>query len=181
VSTARITSFVPAEFEAVLHAEWPSARCVGIQRGEYVWVVPVVPDETIGIIIRSTIREDGVSAPAGADSIRCWIGSFPDGEPWAPKLSVRWATRRAGWESRLRGVIEELIALAGYIRPCPECGVWMKLGRPHGTLQLRCDARAEGMRWFDGTGCPIEIPGERCRHTEPVEPGANIAVLTDSS
>jgi hypothetical protein len=153
---------------------FPTAQCIGVRKGEYVWVIPVVADATIGVIIRSSIREDGVSAGAGADSIRAWIGRIPDGAPWAPKVLGRWTTRTSGWESRLRGVIEELIRLAGAIRPCPMCGAWMKLSRRDGSagaLSLWCDARTEGFLDFNGNGTPMEILGERCGHEEPVQDG----------
>jgi hypothetical protein len=157
-------------FDAALQT-FPTAQCIGVRKGEYVWVIPVVPDATIGVIIRSSIREDGVSAGAGADSIRAWIGRIPDGAPWAPKVFGRWTTRTPGWESRLRRVIEELIALGGYIRPCPACGAWMKLSGKPGALRLWCDARREGFLDFNGNGTPMEIPGERCGHQEPVLDG----------
>lgn len=122
-----VETFGPVEFEAALHTVAPTARCVGLWKDEYVWVIPVVPDATIGVIMRSSIRADGASANAGADSIRAWLGRIPDGAPWAPKVHTRWTTRKTGWPARLHRVIEELLALAAHIRPCPACGAWMKL------------------------------------------------------
>jgi hypothetical protein len=167
-TTTTVETFTTADFEAALREPFPSARCLGLLRGEYVWFIPVVPDDSIGVLIRSSIREDAASATAGADSIRAWIGRIPDGIPWAPKADVRWTTRRPGWPSRLRDVIEELLALAARIRPCPACGAWMKLGRRNDRLQLSCDARGECQLRFDEKGCPIGIPGTRCGTTMAV-------------
>jgi hypothetical protein len=164
-TTARIETFTVAEFESALRENFPAARHLGMRQGEYVWAIPVVLDETIGVIVRSSIRADGTSAPAGADSIRAWIGSIPDGKPWAPRADTRWTTRRPGWQRRLRKVIEELLALVRHIRQCPTCGAWMKLGRRNGALQLLCDFRTEGETWFDDAGRTLGIPGRRCGTT----------------
>jgi hypothetical protein len=138
-----------------------------VWKGEYVWVIPVVPDDTIGVIMRSSIRADGASADAGADSIRAWLGRIPDGAPWAPKVHTRWTTRKTGWRARLHRVIAELLALAAHIRRCPACGAWMKL-TPCGT-RLRCDARTEGFLDFGANGQVLEIPGVKCGQEIPVE------------
>jgi hypothetical protein len=172
-ATSRVETFSVTDFEAALHDAFPRARCLGLRQKEYVWVVPVVADATVGVIVRSSIREDGVSAPAGADSIRAWIGRIPDGEPWAPKLDARWVTRRAGWGGRLHRTIADLVVLAGAIRPCPACGAWMKLGREDGKLQLRCDARGAGKLWFDGAGFPMRIIGQQCGTSLPVADGGD--------
>jgi hypothetical protein len=162
-----IETFGIDAFAAAL-VDFPTARCIGLRKGEYVWVIPVVPDGAVGIHIRSTIRADGMSADAGADSIRAWIGRIPDGAPWAPKGNERWTTRKHGWDARLCRVIEELLVLARYIRPCPACEVWMKLREGPATvespsgLMLHCDARAEGTVYFDAAGVPMEIPGSKC-------------------
>jgi hypothetical protein len=162
-----IDVFGVERFDAALEV-FPTAKCIGQYKGEYVWVVPVVSDRTIGVIVRSTIREDGVSAGSGEDSIRAWIGRIPDGAPWAPKVFGRWTTRTPGWESRLRQVIEELISLSRAIRACPRCGAWLKLSSKGGVLQLRCDGRMAGFLDFTDAGVPLEIPGERCGHEEPI-------------
>jgi hypothetical protein len=164
-----VVTFGPAEFEAVLHADWPTVRSIGVRKGEHVWVIPVVPDATIGVIVRSSIRADGVAADVGRDSIRAWLGHVPDGAPWAPKMLGRWTTRKPGWPARVHRVIGELITLAGAIRPCPACGAWMKIIGKAGSLRLRCEARAEGFLDFDGLGRPMEIPGVPCWLVEPIQ------------
>jgi len=177
-SRGGVEIFTAAEFDMVMREIAPTdARCIGVQKGEYVWVIPVlgVGADTIGVFVRSSIRADGASAEAGADSIRAWLGHIPDGEPYAPKVLGRWTTRRKGWQIRLRRVVKELVLLARHIRPCPTCGMWMKLRAPGGSGSsagtrpyLYCDAVGSGMLDFTDDGVELVIPGLPCGTTLPI-------------
>jgi hypothetical protein len=142
---SRVETFSLAQFEAALphNKATGAAMCVnrGLDRGEYVFSLPV--SDKVEITIRSSVKEDGVSAGVGEDSIRCWLSDPATGKPVSSKLS-RWVTRVHGWDVRLTDQLRTLYALGRKIGPCPKCGATLALrkvskeGANHGKLFFSC-------------------------------------------
>ncbi len=65
------------------------------------------------------MHEDGHSATAGEDSIRCWLVNGK-GEPMAAKVA-RWITRQHGWQERLTVTLRYLYKLSLALKKCPVC------------------------------------------------------------
>jgi len=107
--------FTQEQFEAALpkqidfYSEW--------QKGELVYILPVFGN-SIGqtnkrIVIRSSIRRDGLAADTDKDSIRHWV-EYEYKDKWHPltKASKAYTTRVPGWEKRLTTVLKELWLIA---------------------------------------------------------------------
>ena len=106
---ASLSPMVPAPIETKL---W---KPLGIVQGEYAYLVPV--REPFSIMVRSSVRPDGVSAATGKDSIRCWIvnGNI---QPWGSRIG-RYITRVPGWEHRLIDTLRALWKMILLIDRCP--------------------------------------------------------------
>lgn len=114
--------FTLAQFEAALprHNKTgaPLCHCKGLVEGEYEFFMPI--DEASGIVIRSSIGRDGISADTGEDSIRAWLADLT-GAPLGSKVS-RWTTRISGWDKRLADVLRTLWSWRKKAGNCPNCG-----------------------------------------------------------
>lgn len=138
--------FTKAQFEAALPRHKvtgdPLWVFAGIVAGEYVYNIRVSDDAVI--VIRSSVREDGVSAAKGEDSIRLWLASYSTGKPLSSKIT-RWIARTGGWRERLTEQCRTLYKLGRKLGPCPKCGAARALrkvakeGANKGRLFFTCD------------------------------------------
>jgi hypothetical protein len=116
---------------------------LGLLQGEYCYIVIV--STNVGIMVRSTVRYDGVAADLAQDSIRCWLVNRSN-QPLAPKgvNPTRWVTRVPGWDKRLQETLRVLWALGRELGPCPVCGtrqrvlIRVKGGDDNGKLSVQC-------------------------------------------
>jgi hypothetical protein len=117
-----VESFTRAQFEASLpHNKVTGAPLwlsLGVVSGEYVYLVPV--SDACAIMIRSSVREDGMSAGKGEDSIRLWLVEPGTHKPLSSKIS-RWIARTGNWRARLTEQARTLYALGRKLGPCPKC------------------------------------------------------------
>jgi hypothetical protein len=90
----------------------------GLEKGEFTYFLPV--SDHAGVIIRSSIRESGVSAKVGEDSIRLWLIDPKTQQPVGSKLS-KYITRTRNWQERLIKQLRSLYTLGKLVRPCG-CG-----------------------------------------------------------
>lgn len=146
-----IEVFGNEEFEEALpnHRETgePVWVSLGLMGGEYVYTVPIVENE-VYILIRSSVRGDGLSAEVGRDSIRAWLVD-KDWQPLGTKVN-HWITREAGWQTRLVEMLRNLWERARKAGFCPKCnkarGVF-KVRRNNenkGKLFVNCLSRCTG-------------------------------------
>jgi hypothetical protein len=114
---------LPARFVALNVRPW---REVGLEKGEYVYLIWLGPVTHAIIEVRSSILANGLSNPRPA-SIRASLVN-----PKRKSLGMpvkRWVQRTVGWQKRTLNVLRKLALLGGCIRPCPHCGVACKLNR----------------------------------------------------
>jgi hypothetical protein len=135
-------------------------REAGLIQGEYCyWLNFGSPHAEI--LIRSSVAPDGFSRDTGKDSIRCWIVSPGETKPLAKKLNC-YTTRVKGWETRLVNVLRKLVPIAWKIKPCPKCGISMRV------VEIKNGSNA-------GKGaltCPAMENGKFCNHHFEVLPEA---------
>lgn len=116
-------SFTKAEFEAALPAhastKHPLWICLGLDKGEFIYSIPV-QGAAAAVFIRSSIGSNLQSKPKGEDSIRLWLGDPATRKPLAAKLS-KYITRTQGWDSRLVEQVRTLWRLAKELGTC-DCG-----------------------------------------------------------
>lgn len=149
--------FNKQQFEAALPkhktTQEPLWKSLGLDMGEYSYIVPVKPG--VAIMIRSSIDSSGVSASTGEDSIRLWLINPDTMQPVGSKVS-NYITRVSGWETRLINQLRLLYALAGKVRPCA-CGKTIQIfkvkkdGPTKGKLFIRCSdfqCKASDFQWL---------------------------------
>lgn len=112
-----IETFTREQFEGALpvHKDTgePLWKYAGLVQGEHVYRI-AIPDTNKRIVIRSSVRRNGVSAGTGDDSIRLWVEyHYRKIDKWLPlgKLDA-WTTRKPGWQDRVTGKLRELWRLA---------------------------------------------------------------------
>lgn len=129
-----IDSFTKQDFETALTNSSVPFKYAGMDLGEHTYLVPV--DETIALMIRSSIRSDNQSADTGTDSIRVWLFNrrtdFPIG-----KSATWFITRRPGWIERL---VEQLKLLTYWRRTAGDCKI---CGKPKSIFVAGENARPE--------------------------------------
>ncbi len=117
-----IDMFTIAKFESALPVDKktgePLWRSMGLDHGEYIYLIPVKPG--VNIQIRSSIRANGLAASTGKDSIRMYLID-DNGNNLGTKVN-RWTSRAQGWGERLKKVLTLLYCWGLQIRPCPDCG-----------------------------------------------------------
>jgi hypothetical protein len=116
---------------------------LGIVQGEFAYLIPV--REPFGIMVRSSVRADGLSASTGEDSIRCWIvnGNL---QPWGSRIG-RYITRVPGWEQRLLDTLRTLYKMILLIDKCKNCTQYRKIFR------VRKDGPNKGKFFLKCTNC----------------------------
>jgi DNA helicase-2/ATP-dependent DNA helicase PcrA len=124
-----------------------------LKQDEYTYRV-AGPDRTVSIEVRSSIGQDGKSAPTGKDSIRAWLVDAKDGKPLGSKVS-RWITRKVGWQERLRETLRTLWLWRLRAGDCPQCqkpkGIWKvkKESANKGRPFAKCCHCGNGFVWLD--------------------------------
>lgn len=112
-----IETFTREQFEQALpaHKETgePLWKHAGLVQGEHVYRI-LIPDTNKRIMIRSSVKGNGISASIGEDSIRLWVEyHYRKIDRWFAlgKLDA-WTTRKPGWQDRMTGKLRELWRLA---------------------------------------------------------------------
>lgn len=146
--------FTLEQFEAALPVSTKTGKPLwhkeGFVEGEYCYSIRV--NEDVWIQIRSSVKEDGMSARTGKDSIRAWL-TDGDNNPLGTKLQA-YITRLPGWEGRLLEVCRKLWLRAVQLEMCPTCnrpmGVFAqkKPGPNKGRLFTKCFEHGH-FRWLD--------------------------------
>ena len=147
MSTVRFTR---AQFEAALPClkgtRQPLWISYGVVGGEYSYGVPIKPG--VVIIVRSSVKMDGLAADTAKDSIRCWLAS-PTGQPLGSKYS-KYVTRVAGWERRLTETIRALWRFGRRLVACPKCGHQMSAFKTtNGPNEGRWYMKCADCQWWD--------------------------------
>jgi len=148
-----IDQFTREEFENVLPVNKTTGekmwKPLGIIQGEYSYLMPV--DDQVGIMIRSSIGNSGISADSGDDSLRAWLvtykeidkitGAITITKPLGGKVS-KWTTRVSGWEERFISGKESIIRTLWWWRKragdCPHCG------KPKGVFKVKKEGPNKG-------------------------------------
>lgn len=107
--------FTKEDFEDYLSTNYSPFEYEGLDKGEHVYLLSL--DNQTSIAIRSSVRNDSVSAGVGKDSIRFWLES--DGKPISSKMTR--THRTEGWQDRLSGKIDQLIVWRALAGDCKEC------------------------------------------------------------
>lgn len=136
-----VERFTAEEFMAALprhkDTDEPLWKDEGYVDGERCFLIEVRPD--VYIAIRSSIRESGMSAPSGEDSIRAWLVG-PDGHPIGNKLKSH-TTRKKGWQKRLTLLLRELYGIGKNLANCLNCG------KPMGIFIVKKPGRNKGRKF----------------------------------
>lgn len=96
IETFTTTEFTAAALPTSKTTGQPLWKALGLVDGEYCYAIRI--DAVSQIIVRSSIGRDGISAPTGKDSIRCFLVDNA-GKSLGSKVS-RWTTRLPGWGER---------------------------------------------------------------------------------
>jgi hypothetical protein len=142
-----VETFTRADFEAALPKHKvtgePLCKCLGVVSGEYTYLLPV--SDKVGVMIRSSVKSDGVSAGVGEDSIRLWlVDPSNDNAPLSSKVT-RWIARTGAWRVRVVEQARTLYGLGKRLGACPDCGKALALrkvkkeGPNKGKLFFSCD------------------------------------------
>lgn len=178
--------FTKEQFEAILPQKnnQPIWECLGLRDNEYAYIVKCTNGNGVAVHIRSSIGPNGLSAECGENSIRVWIVDAEASRkgkdnPLGNKIS-RWTTREKGWDKRLwnpsavkekdKGILWHLGKMASSVRPCPYCGVRVKVFRvkKEGENQGRafitcneCKGNEEGVKFYEWLN-DREFPTKDC-------------------
>lgn len=141
----QVEIFSKEQFEASLPklkgTETPAWTCVGLDYGEYTYLVSLGDKCPAKILVRSSVDSTGFSRATGEDSIRVYVVDA-NRKPLSGKAN-RWTTRLPGWGERMNDIIRFLAVMAIKIKVCPNCA-------EHGLLRLN-KVKKEGPnkgRWF---------------------------------
>jgi len=101
--------FTKEEFQEAMP---PKATCLGLNKGELIWAIPM-PHPKLRIVVRSSIHSQGQSAACGEDSIRLWLEGF-DGKNWYTmgQKPDDYTNRVKGWQQRIKGKIRDVAKIA---------------------------------------------------------------------
>jgi GRF zinc finger len=117
-----VDSFTAERFLAALPtvngAKWEDVGLIG---GECCFLLRF-NDKSPGLLVRSSVRQDGKSAPKGEDSIRVLLVQNADNLNAAGVKIGNYTTRVNGWESRTAKIILEMVAWVNRSSStCPLC------------------------------------------------------------
>lgn len=171
-SETRIERFTKDEFEAALprHKDtgdtmWTPNGCVS---GEYEYFIKV--RDGVFVKVRSSVRQDGVAADTGKDSIRAWLVG-EDAQPLGAKL-LSHTTRLPGWQDRMDKILKELWKRGMSLQNCPSCD------KPMGYYKVKKDGENKGrlftkcwdhnhFSWLDENFKPIAETGKKKQAPKP--------------
>ena len=91
---------------------------LGLQNGEETYSVRI--DEDTSILVRSSVKPNGVCATTGKDSIRAWLVTST-GRPLGSKV-LKFTTRTSGWDKRTKNVLRNLWQWRKTAGNCNCCG-----------------------------------------------------------
>lgn len=134
--------------DALGHLE--SYESLGIINGEFSYKVSL--DGQSALMIRSSVKENDLSASSSQDSIRVWLVGN-ENNPLAAN-TFKWVTRQPGWQNRLNDRMLEISnarALAGDCQKCSKPkGIYKtKKGKNAGKMFVNCFPCDTGFVWFD--------------------------------
>lgn len=143
-----IDTFTKEDFEAYLTSNHSPFQYTGLDKGEHTYSLSL--DNQVSITIRSSIRDDSLSAGVGKDSIRVWLES--NGKPISSKVSRTHRTK--GWQNRLSEKIDELAFRRSLFGDCQKCGKpkrILKSGTKEnsGRIFARCNDHGNSFIWLD--------------------------------
>lgn len=157
-----IEHFTKAAFEAALPRHKGTARNLwlplGVIDGEYTYLIPVT--DHAGILIRSSVKSNGISAAAGEDSIRILLVRSADRKVFGSKLQ-KYTTRLPGWQERMIRQLRAMWPMAKMTGPCIRCPGWV------GIYKCRREGENKGRMFRKCTG-------EKCDFFEWVNLGKSI-------
>jgi hypothetical protein len=134
----------------------PAWECVGLDHGEYTYLVTLGEKCPAKILVRSSVDSTGWSRATGEDSIRVYVVD-KDRKPLSGKAN-RWTTRLPGWQERMNTIIRFLAVMAVKIKTCPKCSKdLLRLNK------VRKEGPNKG-RWFlacPENGCFFEFQTQR--------------------
>lgn len=148
-----IDQFRVTDFEKFLSESFPGQwTALGLEMGELCYMIHPshMPNDNLGVHIRSSMSASGVADEAGADSIR--LGFKADGQFMKYGTYV---TRVPGWGNRLDAKIRDMSALRSLSGDCRVCGKPLRIGtsktqsnpdRPFAS----CENDHRSFRWLDG-------------------------------
>lgn len=160
------------------NTDTPAWTCVGLDKGEYVYLVTLGDTKPAKILVRSSVDSTGWSRATGEDSIRVYV-SDANRNPLSGKAS-RWTTRLPGWQERMNAMIRFMAEMAVKIGPCPR-------HPQHGLTRLnkvKKDGPNKG-RWFlacKEMNCYFEWMTQRDNDDDnalPPCPGCNVNSLRE--
>lgn len=122
-----IDTFTKEDFEVYLNSNHSPFEYAGLDKGEHIYSLPL--DNQTSIAIRSSVRNDSLSAGVGKDSIRFWLES--NGKPISSKMARTHRTK--GWQDRLTEKINQLTKWRVLAGDCKECN------KPKGIFKVRTE------------------------------------------
>lgn len=143
-----IEQFTKEDFENYLSSNHSPFEPLGLIKGEYAY--SLLLDNQVSITVRSSVKENGLSANVGKDSIRVWL--VFGNKPLGSKIS-KWTTRQPGWQDRLNENIKQLTLWRTLAGDCKECD------KPKGIFKAKTEANKgrpfarcrehDGFIWLD--------------------------------
>ncbi len=123
---------------------------LGIVGGEFSYKIPL--DGQSGLMIRSSVKENDLSAGKNKDSIRVWLVDNKN-KPLAMN-TFKWVTRQPTWQDRLNNRIFEISNARALTGDCQKCskpkGIYKtKKGKNTGKIFVKCFPCDSGFIWFD--------------------------------
>ncbi len=117
-----VEQFIRDEFENALPVSkvtgdrlWAS---LGLVDGEFAYIIPVTPYASI--MVRSSVKANGISASNGKDSIRMWIVDPSSMKPRGSKIDS-YTKRTIKWKTTMLDKLRVMYQLAKKVQPC-SCG-----------------------------------------------------------
>jgi hypothetical protein len=177
-----IDTFGRSEFETALTAAGFPWEYLGIIQGEHCYDVRPLAGSPLALMVRSSIKGDGVSADVAKDSIR----PFP---VIAADLAARrvtfhggklgkYVTRRPGWGERLAQQLRRFEVLLAWCVPCAKCGQLIapfttrKEDSPNkGRDFVKCCGCGGGWSWVESEeGEPYTVPADWQKRPAQAQP-----------
>lgn len=149
-----IETFTKEQFENALSQNY---IYIGLEKGEETY--KILAGQFCKIVIRSSIKSNGVSASTGKDSIRMWL-NIKRGNSYIPLGRKPALTQRIeGWESRMETKLNELIAkgrmITSEVGNCDVCDTplfagLVKEGKNEGRVYAKCFTHfKQSFVWLD--------------------------------
>jgi hypothetical protein len=119
----------------------------GLKDGEHSYLL-FFGSDVARIEIRSSVMLDGIAAPRGKNSIRCWLVDLK-GAPLAKKVQ-KYVKRTKSWKKRLLIVLKKLAVSGMRTKSCPNCSKTLKIqkvkkeGPTKGRVFLSCSKKLSG-------------------------------------